>query len=91
MYVLAVFAVIKSLNLHFVIGMFRGGGDTKFSFLIDIIGTWFVGVPLAVLFGLVFNFPLHFVVLIIITEEVLKVILGTFRYRSNKWIHDVAE
>jgi len=91
MYILAAFTVVKSFNLHFVIGMFRGGGDTRFSFLIDIIGTWFVGVPLAVVFGLILKFPLHFVVLIIIVEEVFKVVLGFFRYRSNKWIHDVAD
>ncbi len=91
MYILAAFTVVKSFNLHFVIGMFRGGGDTKFSFLIDIIGTWFVGVPLAVLFGLILKFPLHIVVLIIIFEEALKAVLGFFRYRSNKWIHDVAD
>ncbi|MCK5672749.1 MAG: MATE family efflux transporter, partial [Spirochaetales bacterium] len=90
-YILAAFTVVKSFNLHFVIGIFRGGGDTKFSFLIDIIGTWFVGVPLAVIFGLIMKFPLHIVVFIIITEEALKAILGGFRYRSNKWIHDVAE
>lgn len=91
MYILAMFTVIKSINLHFVIGIFRGGGDTKFSFFIDIIGTWFVGVPLAVLFGLILDFPLHIVVLIIIIEEALKAVLGLFRYRSNKWIHDVAD
>jgi MATE family, multidrug efflux pump len=89
LYVLAVFTVIKSITLHFVIGIFRGGGDTKFSFLIDIIGTWFVGVPLAVIFGLILKFPLHLVVLIILTEEVLKASLGLLRYRSKKWIHDI--
>lgn len=90
-YILALFTVVKSFNLHFVIGMFRGGGDTKFSFFIDIIGTWFVGVPLAVIFGLILNYPLHMVVLIIIIEEALKAVLGFLRYRSNRWIHDVAE
>ncbi len=91
MYILAAFTVVKSLNLHFIIGIFRGGGDTKFSFLIDIIGTWFVGVPLAVIFGLILKFPLHLVVLIIIIEEALKAVLGFFRYRSGRWIHDVAD
>jgi MATE family, multidrug efflux pump len=88
LYVLAVFTVVKSITLHFVIGMFRGG-DTKFSFLIDIIGTWFVGVPLAVIFGLILKFPLHIVVFIILTEEVLKASLGLLRYKSKKWIHDI--
>ena len=91
MYILAAFTVVKSINLHFVIGMFRGGGDTKFSFLIDIIGTWFVGVPLAIIFGLILKFPLHIVVLFIMLEEALKAVLGFFRFRSNKWIHDVAD
>ena len=91
MYILAAFTVVKSFNLHFVIGIFRGGGDTKFSFFIDIIGTWFVGVPLAVIFGLILKFPLHLVVFIIIIEEALKAVLGFLRYRSDMWIHDVAE
>jgi putative MATE family efflux protein len=90
-YILAAFVVVKSFTLHFVIGMFRGGGDTKFAFLIDIIGTWAIGVPLAVIFGLILKFPLHLVVLLLSMEEIFKAGLGFYRYRSNRWIHDVAD
>jgi putative MATE family efflux protein len=88
-YIFSLFVLFKSINLHFVIGMFRGGGDTKIAFLIDIIGTWFLGVPLGIIFGLFLNFPLHLVVVLISMEEILKVVLGFYRYRTNKWIHDV--
>ncbi len=91
MYILALFVVVKSITLHFVIGIFRGGGDTKFGFIIDIIGTWFIGVPLAVIFGLVLNYPLHIVVFLISIEEVFKAGLGFYRFRTNRWIHDVAD
>ncbi len=91
MYILAAFVVLKSYSLHFVIGMFRGGGDTKFAFLIDIIGTWAVGVPLAVIFGIILKFPLYLVVLLISMEEVFKAGLSFYRYKSNRWIHDVAD
>ena len=91
MYILAAFVVVKSFTLHFVIGMFRGGGDTKFAFLIDIIGTWMIGVPLAIIFGLILRFPLYLVVLLLSMEEIFKAGLGFYRYKSNRWIHDVAD
>lgn len=91
MYILALFVVVKSITIHFVIGIFRGGGDTNFAFVIDIIGTWVVGVPIAVIFGLILNYPLHIVVLLISIEEVFKAGLGFYRYRSNRWIHDIAD
>lgn len=90
--VLAVFGFItwaKVTNMMFVVGVFRGGGDTKFAFAIDAGGIWLIGVPLAILTGMVLNLPLWIVFLALSTEEFFKLVFGIWRFKSKKWIKNV--
>jgi putative MATE family efflux protein len=80
---------IKSFNLHMIVGILRSGGDTKFSFLIEFLGVWGIGVPLAFFSGLVLDLPLPAVYLILGTEEAVKLIITAYRFRSGKWINDL--
>lgn len=80
---------LKTLNIHAVIGIFRAGGDTAFSFFVDLAGVWIVGVPLAFLGGLVWGMPIHLLFLLLGFEEVAKTLLSYFRFRSGGWIRDV--
>jgi Na+-driven multidrug efflux pump len=80
---------LKTLNIHTVIGIFRAGGDTAFSFFVDLAGVWLVGVPLAFLGGLVWGLPIHLLFLLLGFEEVAKTLLSYFRFRGRGWIKDV--
>lgn len=59
--VLAVFFSIKAFNGTLIVGVLRGGGDTKFSMLLEMGCVWLVGVPLAFLGALVFKLPVYYV------------------------------
>jgi Na+-driven multidrug efflux pump len=50
-----------------------------------------LGVPLAFLGGLVFHLPVHWVYLLVMSEELTKYILSLPRFFSRKWIHDLAQ
>jgi putative MATE family efflux protein len=80
---------LKALNIHTVIGIFRAGGDTGFSFFVDLSSVWFVGVPLAFLGGLVWGLPVHLVFLLLGCEEIAKTLLSFWRMRGGNWIKDV--
>jgi putative MATE family efflux protein len=89
--ILAVWMVVRSQNMILVVGMMRSGGDTRYSLFLDGIIIWILGVPMAVLGGLILKLPVYWVYLIVMSEELIKCILGLRRYVSKKWIHDLTQ
>jgi len=88
--IIALFLWVRVNNMTIVVGILRAGGDTRFSLFLDGIIIWIVGVPLAYLGANVFHFPVHLVYLCAMSEEAAKWVLGIFRYRSRKWINNLA-
>ena len=91
-HVLCIYGVmmpIKFLNNVYVIGLFRGGGDTKFSLFLELGSIYLIGVPLAFAGALYWGLPLYMVVILVNLEEVGKSIVGYSRIRTDKWINDL--
>lgn len=83
------FLWVRAFNAVNVVGVLRSGGDTMFSMLLDLGVMWLVGVPLALLTGLVLHWPLPAVYLITQLEECVKVCIGLPRFLSKRWIHNL--
>lgn len=90
MNVASIFLWIRINNMTIVVGILRAGGDTKFSLFVDGIIIWIVGVPLSALGAFVFHLPVYLVAVCVMSEEVTKWFLGMNRYRSRKWINNLA-
>lgn len=78
-----------SINIVVIVGVLRSGGDTKFVLFTDMFCQWFVGIPLGFLAAFIWKLPLTWVVIFIISEEVVKVFISTGRMRSRKWIRNM--
>ncbi|KNF08375.1 multidrug resistance protein [Gottschalkia purinilytica] len=89
--VIAFYIPSKLYTSILVVGIFRGGGDTKYSMILEAGCVWIVGVPLAFLGALVLKLPVHWVVALAYSEEAVKTILGTPRALSNKWIKNLVD
>lgn len=89
--VLSLFFFIKVFNATMMVGVFRGGGDTKFSMLLEMGAVWFVGVPLAFLGATVFKLPLHQVLVLVYMDEAVTAIVGLPRIVSKKWVKNVIQ
>lgn len=87
--VVTCFLWVRVNNMTTVVGILRAGGDTRFSFFLDGIIIWIVGVPMAYLGAFVFNLPVYFVYLCAMSEEATKWVLGIRRYISRKWINNL--
>jgi Na+-driven multidrug efflux pump len=90
--ILTIFAFtfwIKVTNFNLNVGVFRSGGDTRFAMALDAGSSWLVGVPLALLGAFVFKLPVYGVYLMIVSEEVIKMVIAIYRFISKKWINDV--
>ena len=85
-----IFLWVRSMNSIMVVGVLRAGGDTRFCLFLDGIIIWIIGVPSAVMGAFLFHFPVYWVYLLAMSEEITKWILGLPRYFSHRWIHNLA-
>ena len=88
--VITFFLWVRVNNMTIVVGILRAGGDTRFSLFVDGIIIWLVGVPMAYIGAFVLHLPVYFVYLCAMSEEATKWLLGVSRYRSRKWINNLA-
>ena len=80
---------VRFINVLFVVGLFRGGGDTRYSLFAETASLWLVGVPMVSLAALYFRLPVEYVLMTSFAEELVKLIICYPRYRSHKWIRSV--
>ncbi|MBR3963176.1 MAG: MATE family efflux transporter [Oscillospiraceae bacterium] len=85
----AIIIVFQSMSVQYVVGIFRGGGDTKTAMFVDVFFLWTVAIPLGALVGLVLGWAPPFVYIMLRSDEFLKNIMSFIRLRSGKWIRDI--
>jgi putative MATE family efflux protein len=85
----ALFLWIRATNMTIIVGLLRGGGDTWFSFVLDGLIIWLLGVPMAWIGANSLHLPVPWVYLMVMSEEAAKFIFGLRRYFTRKWIHDL--
>ena len=88
--ILAAFAILMPVKVQNMIlggGIIRSGGKTKYVMMIDMMGTWLIGVPLALLTGLYLKMPVIWVYFVLSQEELIRLIVSVFMFRSRKWMH----
>lgn len=88
---LCIILPFKAFNATTVVGILRGGGDTKYALLVDLIALWTIGVPFTFFSGLHLSLSIYFVYLIAGSEEIIKFFLAYKRILSDKWIRNVTE
>ena len=89
LYVLASLTWVRSATILMVVGILRSGGDTQFSFFLDGVIIWILGVPAAYYTAFVLKAPVYWVYLAVNLEEIVKFLIGSWRILSKKWIHDM--
>jgi putative MATE family efflux protein len=82
---------IRVSNMMMIVGILRSGGDTRFSFVLDVGTVWVIGIPLALIGAFVFHLPVYGVMLMIMAEELVKFGVGIFRVRSGRWVHNLSQ
>jgi Na+-driven multidrug efflux pump len=72
-----------------VVGICRAGGDTVFCAVYDVAFMWLLALPLAAAASFVFHAPISLIYLCLMCEDVFKMLLGLWRLKSGKWLHNV--
>lgn len=90
-YALALVLFAKITNMILAGGILRSGGSTYYTLIIDLIGTWVLGVPLGLIAGYVWKLPVYQVYFILSQEEVVRMILGFLIFRNKKWMKNITK
>lgn len=83
----AVIVFFQSIQSTLSKGVLRGGGDTRFLMIADVIFQWAVSIPAGFLAGLVFHLPSFWVLIALRLDFIIKSFWLFFRLKSGKWIH----
>lgn len=89
--ILALLLWVRASNILIVVGILRSGGDTRFSLFLDGVIIWLLGVPLAFFTAFVLRWPVYWVYLAVLSEEIFKCTIGIWRVFSKKWIHNMSQ
>ena len=87
--ILALVFFIKASNLHIIVGILRGGGDTHVCMMNELIPLWLISIPLTAFCGLYLHLPPVLVYSVALTEELTKYPTGLHRILKGNWVHDL--
>ena len=84
--VFALYAPVKVENMILGGGIIRSGGNTKIIMVIDIVGTWCIGIPLCLLAAYVFKWGIVGVYTLLTTEEIFRLVVSLVIFKRRKWM-----
>lgn len=85
MIVTAFITIFVSVSGISIVGILRGGGDTRFCLLAEMLALWCVAIPLA-LIGSLIGLPVPAVLILMKIDEPIKATASVIRIRSSKWV-----
>lgn len=86
---IAIITIFVSVSSVSIVGILRGGGDTKFCLILEITALWCIATPLA-LAGSLLTLPVPAVLALMKIDEPIKSVVSIIRINKNKWIKSLA-
>lgn len=79
----------EGVNTCLICGCFRGGGDSKYGFIMDIIMMWVVAIPLMLLAAYVLKLPPIWVYFVMTLDELEKMPFIFIHYFKFGWMKNI--
>ena len=86
---LCIIIIFQCVNTILTKGVLRGGGDTKFLLLADILFLWVLSIPAGYLLGIVLKAPAFWTYIALKLDQIVKAFWCLGRLWSGKWIKKV--
>lgn len=85
----ALIAPFKVANMILSGGIIRSGGKTSYVMVIDMIGTWGVGVPLGCIAAFALRLSIPYVYFLLSLEECVRFAISVAVFRKKKWMQSL--
>lgn len=87
--VMCVTSMGTAYQMPTITGIIRGGGDTRFCLINDIVSIWLIVLPLSALGAFVFGWPPAAVVACLNSDQVFKGVVGAIKCNSYSWVRSL--
>lgn len=87
--IMALFSPLRFLSTVMIIGVFRGGGDTLYTMMLQLGTVWLYSVPVAFFAAIILKVTVEGVFFLICLEEIIKIFFIIIRLKSCKWVRNV--
>ena len=88
-FVMSYFTIAQSVNTTMVVGVFRSGGDTRFGLIMDVSTMWGCSILICAVAAFVLHASVPVVYVILMSDELIKIPICVYRYRTYKWLNNV--
>ncbi len=87
----ALYAPVKVENMILGGGILKSGGDTKTVMIIDLVGTWLIGVPLCFFAAYVLQLQIVGVYALFTVEEVVRLVISLVVFGRRNWMRSLSD
>ena len=71
-------------------GILKSGGNTRMVMIIDIAGTWGIGIPLCFFAAYILHWGIVGVYTLLTAEELFRLVVSLVVFRKRKWMVSLA-
>lgn len=87
--ILAVYGLCQSITCPVIVGVLRGGGDTRYGLILEGAALWGGSILLGGIGAFVLHLPVKAVFMLLMLDEFIKLPFAVWRYRSKVWLRDL--
>lgn len=87
--IMSYFVICQAYNTTLIVGIFRAGGDTNFGLFLDVSTMWGCSILLGFIAAFVLKLSVPIVYMILLSDEVIKIFLSTYRYKKYIWLNNI--
>jgi len=87
--IVAIMSPLSAISMVTIVGILRGGGDSRFAAIADVLPLWAVAIPLGYLAGHVWGWAVPLVYVMLRSDLIIKTFMTLARILRGGWIKDV--
>lgn len=87
--ILAFYSLCQAVTCPVIVGVLRGGGDTRFGLILEGLALWGGSILLGFIGAFVLHLPVKAVFVLLMLDEFIKLPFAVWRYRSGIWVRDL--
>lgn len=86
MMAIALIVVFQTISNVMTKGVLRGGGDTRFLMVADVLFLWILSIPLGAVAAFVWGFSPFWIYVFLKCDRIVKSVMCVGRFRTKKWL-----
>lgn len=87
--ILVFYSLAQAVNTPIIVGVLRGGGDTRFGLILEAAALWMGSILMGAVGAFVWKLPVKAVFTLLMLDEFIKCPFALWRYKSKVWLKNL--